>query len=63
MLITTQIWNLNYSRFPTNHNKKVIRKLLLQKCDADGPVVNYQAGIHEIAELIPIFCLLYFLTV
>jgi hypothetical protein len=55
MLIITQIWNLNYSRFPANHYKKVTRKLLLQ-CDADGPVVNYQAGIHEIAELIPKFC-------
>jgi hypothetical protein len=56
MLIITQIWNLNYSRFPTNHYKKVIHKLLLQKCDADGPVVYYQAGINEIAELIPKFC-------
>ncbi len=55
MLIITQIWNLNFSRFSTNHYKKVIRKLLLQKCDADGPVVNYQAGIHNIAELIPKF--------
>jgi hypothetical protein len=49
MLITTQIWNLNYSRFSTNHNKKVISKLILQKYAANGPEVNYQADIHEIA--------------